>query len=71
MPSNPARVRTAGRAAVAIALIAFVAVLTHDVLRGDGLARMDPQIWGWTVAHRTGALTAVARTVTLFGNTSP
>ncbi|MBH0778848.1 phosphatase PAP2 family protein [Nocardia bovistercoris] len=54
---------------IATLLVVFVAVLTHDVLRDSGLARIDPEISNWTVARRTDALTVLARTVTVLGDT--
>ncbi|MET8652450.1 phosphatase PAP2 family protein [Nocardia aurea] len=56
-------------AAVAVLLTAFITVLTGNILRGDGLAAIDPEISGWVVEHRTDTLTALARVVTTLGDT--
>lgn len=51
---------------VAAALIA--GVLAADVLGHYGLARADPHVTAWVVAHRTGWLTGVLRVVTWLGS---
>lgn len=45
-----------------------VGVLTADVLGGYGLARADPHVTAWVVAHRAGWLTGVLRVVTWLGS---
>jgi undecaprenyl-diphosphatase len=42
--------------------------LTQDVTGGEGTARFDPRIHAFAVAHRTGWLTALMRTVTWLGS---
>jgi len=51
------------------ALAAVMAgVLTADVLGHYGLARADPHVTVWVVAHRAGWLTGVLRVVTWLGS---
>ncbi len=45
-----------------------VGVLTEEVLRRYGLARADPHVTAWLVAHRVGWLTAVLSVVTWLGS---
>lgn len=54
-------------AAGALAALA-VGVLAGDVLGHYGLARADPHVTGWLVAHRAGWLTSVLRVVTWLGS---
>jgi undecaprenyl-diphosphatase len=45
-----------------------VGVLAEDVLGHYGLARADPHVTTWLVAHRAGWLTSVLRVVTWLGS---
>ncbi|MGW4364489.1 phosphatase PAP2 family protein [Nocardia takedensis] len=73
MPSTPktagSRTRTYGLAAIAALLTILVTTLTHQVRNNTGLARLDPRIDDWIVAHRTEPLNALARAVTVLGDT--
>lgn len=56
--------------AIAAGVLAALAVgvLTGDVLGHYGLARADPHVTAWLVAHRAGWLTSVLRVVTWLGS---
>ncbi len=55
---------------IAAGVLAAVAagVLTGDVLGHSGLARADPHVTAWVVAHRTGWLTSLLKIVTWLGS---
>ena len=55
---------------VAAGVLAALAagVLTADVLGHYGLARADPHVTAWVVAHRAGWLTSILRVVTWLGS---
>jgi len=56
-------------AAGALSAWAF-AGLTQDVISHDEMARVDPHVETFVVAHRTGAITAAMKVVTWFGSTA-
>jgi membrane protein DedA with SNARE-associated domain/membrane-associated phospholipid phosphatase len=44
--------------------------LTQDVIGHDEVARLDPRVESFVIAHRTGALTGVMKAVTWLGSTA-
>ena len=57
------------RGAVLAVLAVTIGALADQVAEGDGLTSFDRPVWMWFVDHRTGFLTAVAKTVTTMGST--
>ena len=67
-PGSPrGRRLTVTACAAVLAALAFGG-LAWDVVGHHGLALTDPRVTAWVVAHRTGGLTAVLRTVTWLGS---
>ncbi|MEV0028778.1 phosphatase PAP2 family protein [Nocardia sp. NPDC050793] len=56
-------------AATGVLLAVFITVLTRNVLDSSGLTSMDPEVSGWAVENRNGALTPAARMVSNCGDT--
>ncbi|MGH3099108.1 MAG: bifunctional DedA family/phosphatase PAP2 family protein [Streptosporangiales bacterium] len=56
--------------AVACAGTLAFAGLTQDVLAHEEIVEVDPQVLAFTLAHRTGWLTAVMQAVTWFGSSA-
>lgn len=58
---------TLGVSAAVVAALAFGG-LAWDVVGHHGLARSDPHVTAWVVAHRTGWLTSILKVVTWLGS---
>lgn len=57
-----------GTVAAGVLAVLAVGVLTGDVLGHHGLARADPHVTAWLVAHRTGWLSSILKVVTWLGS---
>jgi membrane-associated phospholipid phosphatase len=63
-PGSPRGLSVTVTAAVAVLAALAFGGLAWDVVGHHGLALTDPHVTAWVVAHRTGWLTAILRTVT-------
>jgi len=67
-PAAPVGLALTATVAIAALLGWTFAGLTQDVAAGEGVARLDPRVHAFAVAHRAGWLTAVLANVTWLGS---
>ncbi len=67
-PSTPAGLALTGSVVLAAVLAWTFGGLIQDVLAADGIARLDPRLHAYAVAHRTPWLTVIMTNVTWLGS---